>query len=199
MNNIKIALLASLVAILPMCVYSEPRVMPTDIAHPQSKDNHSDSIYTTHDLNAIFNELTEQSFTNISETTELVFKKMESIGYASPFSLELYIDIDRINEYQWPKEAVIGLFAHELGHIASYQRRSFLSRMLFIWNYYLSDAARREVEREADMIAIENGYGKELVLTRSLAIRDYDDKRVSKMKDVYYWPEELEEIISNMK
>jgi len=173
--------------------------MPTDIAHPQSNDNHSDSIYTSHDLNAVFNELTEQSFADIRDTTELVFKNMESLGYASPFSLDLYIDIDRINEYQWPKEAVIGLFAHELGHIASYQRRSLFNRMLFIWNYYLSDAARREVEREADMIAIEVGYGKELVLTRSLAIRDYDEKRVRKMRDVYFWPDELEGIISNTK
>ena len=71
--------------------------------------------------------------------------------------------------------------------------------MLFIWNYYLSDAARREVEREADMIAIEEGYGRELVLTRTFAIRDYDDKRVRKMRDVYYWPAELEDIISSMK
>ena len=193
------ALLASLFAIFPMCVDSETRVMPIDNAHPQTKEKHYDSIYTNDDLNAIFNDLKERSFAAIRDKTELVLKDMESLGYASPFSLDLYIDINRINEYKWPKEAVTGLFAHELGHIASYETRSYLNRMLFIWNFYLSDAARREVEREADMIAIKEGYGKELVLTRTLAIRDYDDKRVRKMRDVYYWPEELEDIISSMK
>ena len=112
-------------------------------------------------------------------------------------SLNLYIDIDRVNKYQWPEEAVIGLFAHELGHIVSYERRSFLNRMLFIWDYYLSDAARREVEHEADLIAIERGYGKELIQTRRHAIRDYDEERVKKMEKTYYWPDDLERILSS--
>jgi hypothetical protein len=69
--------------------------------------------------------------------------------------------------------------------------------MLFVWNYYLSEAARRAVEREADEIAIEKGYGNALVLTRMLAIRDYDDARVGKMRGVYYWPEDLEKMIAD--
>ncbi len=170
--------------------------MPIDNAPAQIEQQQPESSYSRHDLKAIFNDMKEQSFADIRETTGLIFRDMKSLGYASPFSLNLYIDIDRINQYQWPKEAVIGLFAHELAHIASYKRRAFLNRMLFVWNYYLSEAARRAVEREADEIAIEKGYGNALVLTRMLAIRDYDDARVGKMRGVYYWPEDLEKIIS---
>jgi len=58
-------------------------------------------------------------------------------------------------------------------------------------------ATKRKVEQEADRIAIERGYGKELIQTRRLAIRDYDEERVDKMKKVYYWPDDLERIVSS--
>ena len=196
MTYINNAPLASLLVIFTLYAGSETCAMPPDNAPPQIKQAH-ELTYSSHDLNAIFNDLKAQSFADIGESTRLVFKDMKSLGYASPFTLNLHIDIDRINQYQWPKEAVTGLFAHELAHIVSYERRSFLTRMLFVWDYYLSEATRRDVEHEADEIAIEAGYGKALVLTRTLAIRDYDDERVRKMQGVYYWPEDLEKIISN--
>ena len=171
--------------------------MPSDNETHLTELKQSEPTYSESDLRDIFNDLNGRSFTEIRNTTELIFKDMNSLGYASPFSLNLYIDIDRVNKYQWPEEAVIGLFAHELGHIVSYERRSFLNRMLFIWDYYLSDAARREVEHEADLIAIERGYGKELIQTRRHAIRDYDEERVKKMEKTYYWPDDLERILSS--
>ena len=72
----------------------------------------------------------------------------------------------------------------------SYEKRSCLNRMLFVWNYYLSRDKRRKVEHEADMFVIKKGYGNELLLTRTLAIRGYDDERASRMRDVYHWPED---------
>ena len=71
-------------------------------------------------------------------------------GMSSPFSLNLFININKINKYQWPKEAVIGLFADELSHMVSYERRSFFGRMLFTWNYPFSVAKKQKVEHEAD-------------------------------------------------
>ena len=198
MTSFKNTLLSSLLVICAACVDSNVRATPPDNVPPLRGQQH-EMTYSGQDLISIFNDLKAQSFSDIRESTELVFKDMKSLGYASPFTLNLYIDIDRINQYQWPREAVIGLFAHELAHIVSYERRSFVNRMLFIWNYYLSKDKRRKVEHEADMIAIEKGYGSELLLTRTLAIRDYDDERVSRMRDVYHWPEDLENIITDMK
>lgn len=198
MTSIKNTLLYSLLVICTIYADSYVGAKPPDNVPSQRGQQH-ELTYSGQDLISIFDDLKAQSFADVRESTELIFKDMESLGYASPFSLNLHIDIDRINQYQWPKEAIIGLFAHELAHIVSYERRSFLNRMLFVWNYYLSKDKKRKVEHEADMIAIEKGYGKELLLTRTLAIRDYDDERVARMRGVYYWPEELENILSKMK
>lgn len=173
--------------------------MKTDSQTQKTEHKQQDSNYSEADIRILFNHLIEGSFSEIEQTTDLIFMDRKSLGYASPFSFNLYIDINRINEYKWPKDAVVGLIAHELAHIVSYQRRTFLSRMLFIWDYYISEDTRRNVEHEADEIAIEKGHGPELVLTRTLAIRDYDQQRVTKMKSIYYWPEDLENLIVKMK
>jgi hypothetical protein len=147
----------------------------------------------------MFNDLADRSFHEIPNSTKLVFKNMQVLGYASPYTFIMYINIDRINEHHWPREAVTGLLAHELGHMTSCKRRSFIGRMLFMWNYRYSPEKKRKVEHEADFIAIEHGYGKELVLTRTLALRDYDDERVERMKNIYYWPDELEQLVSEQQ
>ncbi|MFQ5913921.1 MAG: hypothetical protein ACE5JS_12120 [Nitrospinota bacterium] len=152
--------------------------------------------YSKSDLAKIYNELTKTSFIDTPKKSKLIFKDMKVFGYASPFSLNLFININKLNKYQWPKEAVIGLFAHELSHMVSYERRSFFSRMLFVRYYPFSVATKQRVEHEADRIAIERGYGSELVQSRIYGFRSYDKKRVEKMKKVYYWPETLEKIIS---
>ncbi len=154
-------------------------------------------LYSKSDFEKIYNELKKTSFIDTPKKSKLIFKDMQVFGYSSPFSLNLLININKINKYQWPKEAVIGLFAHELSHMVSYERRSFFGRMLFIWNYPFSVAKKQKVEHEADRIAIERGYGSELVQSRVHGFRDYDKKRVEKMKKVHYWPETLEKIISN--
>ena len=173
--------------------------MSTGNRTQQGDEKNQSLTYSEADIRNLFNHLIEGSFSEIEKTTELIFMDRKSLGYASPFSFNLYIDINRINEYKWPNDAVIGLIVHELAHIVSYQRRTFVSRMLFIWDYYISEDTRRNVEHEADEIAIEKGYGPELVITRTLAIRDYDQQRVMKMKNIYYWPEDLENLVLKMK
>ena len=173
--------------------------LPTGERGAQTQLKQDRIVYSRSELEAIFKRLKEQSFTDIRKNTALAFKGMEVLGYASPFSLNVFIDVDRLNEYQWPEKAVIGLFAHELSHMVSYERRSFIGRMLFVWDYRFSEKSKRNVEYEADLIAIERGYGEELVLTRTLALRDYDRARVEKMKSTYLSPNALEEIIAKTK
>lgn len=172
--------------------------MTIKIHKPHNSHNKNDKkSYTEKELTDIFYKLKNRSFSELPEKTKIMFKEMKVLGFASPFSLNLFINIERINTFNWPKEALVGLFAHELSHIVSYTQRSYFGRLLFIWRYRISKAAKRTVEHEADIIAINKGYKQELILTRTLAIRDYSQERIEKMKGVYFWPEELEKINSN--
>jgi len=155
--------------------------------------------YSKADIEQIYNELRQSSFDDISEKSRLVFKKMKIFGMSSPVSLRIYINIDKINKYQWPEDAVTGLLAHELSHMVSYQRRSRLGGMFYLWNYSFSIAREKKVEREADEIAIERGYGKELVQERIYQFKGEDTRNIKKQNKIYYHPEDLEGMIDSMK
>ncbi len=94
--------------------------------------------YSEENLRRIYEEVKEESFRDIFTGTELIFKDVGVFGYSSPFVLNIFINIDEINKFDWPEDAVRGLFAHELAHMVSYKRRSFLRRVLFVWNYPFS-------------------------------------------------------------
>ncbi len=150
--------------------------------------------YSETDIEMMYEEIRTASYPDIFSKTKLIFKDIGVFGYASPFSLHVFINIDEVNKYDWPKDAVRGLLAHELAHQVSYKRRSFIGRMYFIRSYPFSLSRRQAVEREADEIAIEKGYGKDLVQERVYQFRIDDEKRLAGEKKVYLSAETLEEM-----
>ncbi len=65
-----------------------------------------------------------------------------------------------------PTEVLKGWFAHELGHIVDYEKRSVMGMMSYGIRYYTSDEFKKSVEHEADSIAIEHGFHKEIIATK---------------------------------
>lgn len=108
----------------------------------------------------------------------------------------MYVNINEINRYRWPKDAVRGLFASELSHLVSYKRRSFIDRMWFVRFYPYVESVRTEVELESDNIAVERGYGKELIQERIYQFRINDKKRLQKEKRVYQSVDSIEDSIN---
>ncbi|MFQ5870209.1 MAG: hypothetical protein ACE5JC_09935 [Candidatus Zixiibacteriota bacterium] len=155
-------------------------------------------IYTEDDLRKIYNEITSASFADVSHETQLIFKDFGDVGMSTPFK-KVYININEINKYNWPEDVVRGVFAHELAHQVSYKRRSFIGRFLFLWNYLFSKSRKRRVEKEADEIAIERGYGKEIVQGRIYQFNFGDRKRAEKEKKVYLSVGDLEKLIEEKK
>lgn len=98
--------------------------------------------FSENEIRQMFKKIREESYKDIFSKTKLIFKDIKVFGYSSPFSLNIFINIGEINKYNWPKDAVRGLLAHELAHQVSYKRRSFIGRMIFIWNYPFSTAGR---------------------------------------------------------
>ena len=68
----------------------------------QAEQKQQELTYSEEELRELFNHLKEHSYAELSNVTELIFRERKSFGYASPFSFNLFIDIDRINNYLWP-------------------------------------------------------------------------------------------------
>jgi len=59
-----------------------------------------------------------------------------------------------------------GGIAHELSHVEIFKRWGILKTLWFTSLQYFVDEYRGKVERSADLLAIEKGYGKELHASR---------------------------------
>jgi len=144
-----------------------------------------------------FEEIRNNAYPDIS--SKLIFKhlKFSMTGYSSPFNGNVYLNLDLINIHESPKEAVIGIIAHELAHQVSYKKRTFISEIGLIWNYWLSVKKRRAVELETDEIAVQRGFGKELLADRESEDKYYsnDKKTLEIIRNVYLGPAEIKKLI----
>lgn len=65
-----------------------------------------------------------------------------------------------------PYEVLKGWFAHELGHIVDYEVRSNMSMVGYGLKYKFSNSFKKACEHQADSIAIDHGFHKEIIATK---------------------------------
>lgn len=81
-----------------------------------------------------------------------------------------------------PEEILTGWFAHELGHVVDYGDKSTIGMLIYGVKYVLSGKFKREVEHEADRIAISHGFVNEILTTKRFILesdfmgKSYKDK-----------------------
>lgn len=99
-----------------------------------------------------------------------------------------------IKPAELPRQVLVGWFAHELGHVVDYHRRSFIGLLWFILGYVLFPTHRAGAERRADLFALEKGFGKELMATKLYILEQsgLPDSYKERIKKYYMSPDELE-------
>jgi hypothetical protein len=144
-----------------------------------------------------FKGVRDDSYSDLCSSSKVIIRDMGLMGYSSPFDGNVYINLNSLNRNKIPKKAVIGTLAHELAHQVSYRRRSFFSNLFLLWNYWLSEKKRSRVEMEADEIAVQRGYGKELLIEIESEYRCFsDDKKMLEfIKRVYPTPDDIKRLI----
>lgn len=98
-----------------------------------------------------------------------------------------------------PKEARVGLLAHEMMHVRDYQNRNFLGLAQRGWQY-LSKQGKRRFEHEIDQMVIDAGFGFFLYSWSAYVIDDSevdDDYRQFK-RTTYMQPEAILSILNEL-
>ncbi len=154
-------------------------------------------MYSEKQIKLWFEEVRNRSYSDLCLSSNVFMSDMKLIGYSSPFNGNVYINLKFINKNNLSKKAVIGLIAHELAHQIFYRKRSFFSKFFFLWNYWLSVNKRREVEKKADEIAVQRGYGKELIIEIKSEYRCYSNnkKTLEFIKKVYSNPKDIKKLM----
>jgi len=153
--------------------------------------------FTPEKVEELFREILARSFPDLSPDVPLRWRKMKFSGYSSPFSGKIYLNLQLINHNGLNKKELSGLIAHELAHQISYRQRGFFGKWAFLWAYLLSSAQRSIVEREADEIAIQRGYGPHLLAERIALEKRFEDnpKMKSLVRRIYMSTEEIRQRI----
>lgn len=158
-------------------------------------------MYSQKDIEKLFLKIRNKSYSDYCLSSNVHIKAMALLGYSSPFTGDMYINLDKINDKNMSKNQVIHTIAHELAHQVSYRTRSFFENVFFLWNYWLSKKKRRRVEIEAYKITIERGYDKELLAERKETFKRYanNKEKIAFEKEVYLSIDEVKALLKEYK
>jgi hypothetical protein len=111
-----------------------------------------------------------------------------------------YKDFEGILLQDIPFNAQIGIIGHEIAHVLDYESRNIAGIVQRGINY-LTTTAKREYERDIDLLTIEQGLGWQLydwadfsMYQSTKATEDYKQFK----RNTYMSPKEIEEVIKKM-
>ncbi|MBP6866213.1 MAG: hypothetical protein KBC12_01565 [Candidatus Pacebacteria bacterium] len=92
-------------------------------------------------------------------------------------------------------DAILGWYAHELGHVVDYERRGRFRTFWIGIQYLFSPKGRTKLEYRADRIAIEHGYGCELLASVNISRKHLPAWKRKQVERFYLKRAQLEELI----
>jgi hypothetical protein len=89
----------------------------------------------------------------------------------SPFSARIYASREIIEAS--PDLTVRGLLAHELVHVVQFKPLNLPQKLWLLLGYVLSSTRRAELEKAADIGAVERGFGEALLAAKAFGRKSY--------------------------
>jgi len=129
------------------------------------------------DIQKLFDEV-KLSFPEVK--SKLISFNKESFMLSSPLTGNIYYDPNQIKKYNFSEKALKGILAHELSHQIDYKTKSIFLRLFFKFKYINNIKFKKQIEREADKIAIQRGFGEELKQFLKECEKKYEPERFEK-------------------
>lgn len=132
-------------------------------------------------------------------TFESIFKRKKNRGYKILISKKFHIEHKEFDIENVESNVLIGWFGHELGHVMDYRDRSTLGMLIFGLKYLFSKAHLKEVERTADMIAVNHGMSRYILATKDFILNNVhiSAEYKARIEKLYMSPEEIMEIVNS--
>ncbi|BDC98988.1 hypothetical protein [Persicobacter psychrovividus] len=92
-----------------------------------------------------------------------------------------------------PREVLVGLIAHELGHIMDYRERNKLQMAQFGLGYLFSKNYMRKAEYVADSFAVSKGYASHVSAIKNYVINSsiFPETYRNRLKNFYPSPQQI--------
>lgn len=121
------------------------------------------------DYQKIVDDLVKKSFPELGGKVKVEERDMSSKARARFTIFGRKIIVEK-SLRKYPDKILKGLFIHELSHFEINRRKhlGWLGTKLDILYCYISKEHIKKIEKSDDMLAIEKGYKKDLLLTRKI-------------------------------
>lgn len=128
--------------------------------------------------------------------TASLFNPFVKNGYSVVLSNNTKLS-DRVRMNEVPYEVLVGWFAHELGHVMDYQKRSIAQMAWFGFQYLSSHRFVMRTEKIADLYAIHHGFGSYILETKRYILEhsELPERYKERIKKFYLSHEDAEKII----
>jgi hypothetical protein len=129
-----------------------------------------------------------------------LFKPSEKRSYLIKIARYFKTKKEKVLTSDLPKKVLTGWFAHELGHILDYSRKSGSGLAQLGIRYVFSRAHVKRVEKTADSLAVLHGMQEELQETKEfiLTYEDVDETYREKIEDLYPSPDDIVNYLENV-
>ena len=130
-----------------------------------------------------------------------VFKNATKRTYLVKMTREMEVNGEDIPIEKIPHDALVGWFAHELGHVMDYLDRGSGNMIWFGANYWLSEEFKIKAERRADMFAIRHDCADQIIATKEYILNNTSLPKtyIEKIESFYLSPERVLEIVEEIK
>ena len=147
-------------------------------------------------IEIIFEEV-KKSFPEIK--AKLKSFNSQSFMASRPFGNYIFYDKRQLNKYKFSKLALRGILAHELAHKIQAKKAGFIEKIMVFthqkFRLFDNPNKKRELEREADTIAVKMGFGKELIQAIKESKDNFDKERFIKFKKTRLSIKEIKELM----
>lgn len=86
----------------------------------------------------------------------------------------------------YSKDALIGMFAHELSHLAIIKKRNFFQKIAYFWSWPFSKKKRAEFERKTDIEVVKKGYGKQRIELNKFSFKGKTKEQLGEIRKKGY-------------
>ncbi len=93
-------------------------------------------------------------------------------------------------------EALTGLLAHELAHVAHYSELNVYALAFFAFRYYVSESFRIRTERATDKAVIQKGFGEPLIAFKAFKQRTGSERALELFNQRYLSIEETRALMN---
>ena len=148
------------------------------------------------DFQKIYGEVRNKKFPEIN--SRFIPTNKFHFMHSSAITGNIHYNSKNIFAMNFSENAVRGVIAHELSHQVDFKRRWFFGRVLLSYRCSRDEVYRKGIEREADKITVERGFGVELLEAMKQTKKMFPKDRWKRYEAAHLSMEEVKNLISKL-